>query len=744
MAGQHSCAKSGDDIILQAALAAGGHASLRSALDAACALLKGGDDLGKADLCFRLAAQVSDIVLQGAWKTLSHSKAAEGDQAVNPPTSTGIGTGTLSTGGLVVTSTVSKITDDIADRAASCRSLIKLLICLRSVSSGAPPTDLVRACRHLRHTIEPASLLWEALREECVLLSRKGGDDAYFSLPRDVINVWILQTTCGRQGRINQQQDSSPSTDTTCSSSSGESEVNNSSDSESRSAKAKYLLIEGLATLTRRVPPHLLPSVDPQYVAPEKGSGAISVPDFANMTTGALDALSGLIKDTDDTADISPTALSSAKFSPIAPCLSAALVHLPVVRWTTATSRETAQALLSTVAVTAASAASAASVTATVFSDSTASTISATSPSASSDESRSPALDSALPTLPQCYNTALAGALPAVFEILGVSRWESIPGAMEAATEATCLLQRPHLATHLPRVLPIALQAMDHHRPHVRLLGLRAVTHVFAEATGAVLRSHGWTDVVIEVLTRMLGSREPREAEAIFMAVASVLPAVAWRPATAGVSGAAAHDGILRRVIADAGMEDGQLMRRAYTRGIVRLIPTLGLAVVKHFDALFTLLSLYASSQDVEVRLSVIHATTEALRAGWPRITPARVKATKRIVNTAASPPPPPLLLEELLMEGIHTKTGNRSQRRNGKECTQEEEAAVAAEEETMEQKQAPAMLKGRDGALKVAVDDCLALLEKAVQARVEMQAKLVPVSAKAAPAAVAIITNDR
>ncbi|XP_051923291.1 TELO2-interacting protein 2 [Hippocampus zosterae] len=192
-------------------------------------------------------------------------------------------------------------------------------------------------------------------------------------------------------------------------------------------------------------------------------------------------------------------------------------------------------------------------------------------------------------------------------------------------------VQRPFLASQLPRLLGPALLLSDHHEANKCMLGIRCLHHIVSNTAASELRALNRADVMYEALFKHLhGSNADimRLALSCLLDVLAVLenpPSAAARPAasTGRRRTARRHDDVLRLLLTRMEAEHKVALRRVYAQALPSYLQRMGVCACRHLGRLSRVVPGYLEVSDPPeelARLDTLEALQQLITAAWPRL----------------------------------------------------------------------------------------------------------------------------
>lgn len=188
----------------------------------------------------------------------------------------------------------------------------------------------------------------------------------------------------------------------------------------------------------------------------------------------------------------------------------------------------------------------------------------------------------------------------------------------------TQMIKFPHLSAYLDFVLPPALNFVDSHLVHYRVLGIQCLHHIITNVSQDELRWYGRASVVFDALKHQIYSREPDIIHCLHPALLAILPVVDKDPAKPSEpTHARQADILLSILIINARAENGIVLRRLFTQCIADFIDIMEVSAVRHLGTLVSLISEYLEVFDgpeERSRLNALRILRSLLKNVWPRI----------------------------------------------------------------------------------------------------------------------------
>uniref|UniRef100_A0A3Q2X8F8 TELO2 interacting protein 2 n=1 Tax=Hippocampus comes TaxID=109280 RepID=A0A3Q2X8F8_HIPCM len=216
---------------------------------------------------------------------------------------------------------------------------------------------------------------------------------------------------------------------------------------------------------------------------------------------------------------------------------------------------------------------------------------------------------------------AEAGILGAVLDVLQPALMMSLRAQV----------QRPFLASLLPRLLGPALLLSDHHDANKCMLGIRCLHHIVSNTAASELRALNRADVMYDALFKHLHA--VAHAQLVLsclldlLAVLESAPSAAVPPAgsVANRRTACRHDDVLRLLLTRMEAEHKVALRRVYAQALSAsaCVFRMGVCACRHFGRLSRVLPAYLEVSDAPeelTRLDTLEALQQLFTAAWPSV----------------------------------------------------------------------------------------------------------------------------
>lgn len=204
------------------------------------------------------------------------------------------------------------------------------------------------------------------------------------------------------------------------------------------------------------------------------------------------------------------------------------------------------------------------------------------------------------------------------------STWKQNPSVPYVFSFCVHHLRTPFLSDHLGTVLSAPLLFVDDHEVHYKCLGLDIIQHVLNNASKSELRWYGRADVLYDLLSKELYSREPEVLTKAIPCLFAVLEIVGRSPPVPNtVRKHGKCDEMFRTYVRNMSLETMIPLRCIYSHHLPAFIAKLGITVVRHMEELLTVIALYLEVFDGPTelcRLQTLEAVHQLLVQAWPRI----------------------------------------------------------------------------------------------------------------------------
>ncbi|XP_019741270.1 TELO2-interacting protein 2 isoform X2 [Hippocampus comes] len=192
-------------------------------------------------------------------------------------------------------------------------------------------------------------------------------------------------------------------------------------------------------------------------------------------------------------------------------------------------------------------------------------------------------------------------------------------------------VQRPFLASLLPRLLGPALLLSDHHDANKCMLGIRCLHHIVSNTAASELRALNRADVMYDALFKHLHGSNADIMRLVLsclldlLAVLESAPSAAVPPAgsVANRRTACRHDDVLRLLLTRMEAEHKVALRRVYAQALPTYLQRMGVCACRHFGRLSRVLPAYLEVSDAPeelTRLDTLEALQQLFTAAWPRL----------------------------------------------------------------------------------------------------------------------------
>lgn len=203
------------------------------------------------------------------------------------------------------------------------------------------------------------------------------------------------------------------------------------------------------------------------------------------------------------------------------------------------------------------------------------------------------------------------------------STWKQNPSVPYVFGFCVHHLRTPFLSDHLGTVLSAPLLFVDDHEVQYKCLGLDIIQHILNNTSKSELRWYGRADVLYDLLSKELYSREPEVLTKAIPCLFAVLEIVERSPHVPNaVRKHGKYDEIFRAYVRNMSLETMIPLRRIYSGHLPTFIGMLEITVVRHMEELLSVIALYLEVFDgptEQCRLQTLEAIHQLLVQAWPR-----------------------------------------------------------------------------------------------------------------------------